>query len=112
MRACDSFERPCNQAESVVSHDGASALVEGTPLSSIRAPVLALHGENDARMNASIRQVDSAFRADDRSFGHHTSGGAGHGFLRQQRGADGAKLAASHAAWPRTISFFRMHLEQ
>lgn len=95
-----------------MSHDGTSALVEGTPLSNTHAPVLALYGENDARVNASIRWVDSTFRAADRSFEHHIFPGAGHGFLRQQRGADGANLAASHAAWPLTISLLRTHLEQ
>ena len=33
--------------------------------------------------------------------------GAGHGFLRQQAGREGANMAATRAAWPRTIAFFR-----
>ena len=36
--------------------------------------------------------------------------GAGHGFLRQQDGRDGANLAASQKAWPATIAFFKRHL--
>ena len=36
--------------------------------------------------------------------------GAGHGFLRQQDGQDGANLAASRDAWPRTIAFLRERL--
>jgi dienelactone hydrolase len=37
--------------------------------------------------------------------------GAGHGFLRQQSGREGANLRASQAAWPRTIKFLRRYLE-
>ena len=85
---------------------------QGTPLDSTRAPVLGLYGENDARVNASIPRIDSTFRAANQSFEHHIFPGAGHGFLRQQRGAAGANLAASRAAWPRTIAFFRTHLGQ
>jgi len=36
--------------------------------------------------------------------------GAGHGFLRDQAGRDGANLRAAQQAWPRTIAFFRSHL--
>jgi dienelactone hydrolase len=36
--------------------------------------------------------------------------GAGHGFLRAQDGRDGANMAATRRAWPRTIEFFREHL--
>ena len=83
-----------------------------TPLAETRAPVLGLYGENDARVNASIPRVDSTLRAAGRSFEHQVFPGAGHGFLRQQSGADGANLAASRGAWPRTLSFFRTHLGQ
>ena len=85
---------------------------QSTPLADTRAPVLGLYGENDARVNASIARVDSTLRAAGRSFEHHVFPGAGHGFLRQQRGMGGANLAASRGAWPRTISFFRTHLGQ
>jgi dienelactone hydrolase len=40
----------------------------------------------------------------------HTFAGAGHGFLRQQDGKDGANLAASRQAWPLTVAFFRTNL--
>jgi dienelactone hydrolase len=36
--------------------------------------------------------------------------GAGHGFLRQQGGQNGANLTASQQAWPATIAWFRRHL--
>ena len=37
--------------------------------------------------------------------------GAGHGFLRAQGDRDGANMRATAAAWPRTVAFFREHLE-
>ena len=37
----------------------------------------------------------------------HVYDGAGHGFLRQQTGKDGANLKAARAAWPRTIAFLK-----
>ena len=36
--------------------------------------------------------------------------GAGHGFLRQQDGRDGANQKAADAAWPATISFLKQQL--
>ena len=36
--------------------------------------------------------------------------GAGHGFLRQQSGRDGANMRATEKAWPRTIAFFKAEL--
>jgi dienelactone hydrolase len=40
----------------------------------------------------------------------HSFAGAGHGFLRQQDGKDGANLAATKRAWPLTVDFFRRNL--
>lgn len=79
-------------------------------LGSVRAPVLGLYGENDARVNATVPPADSAMRALGKSFQHVTYPGAGHGFVRQQDGQNGANLAATQAAWPRTVAFFRQHL--
>ena len=79
-------------------------------LSNTKAPVLRLHGENDARVNATIPAADSALRAAGVPFEKEVYPGAGHGFLRQQDGQGGANLAATQAAWPRTLAFFRQHL--
>lgn len=81
-------------------------------LGAIQAPVLGLYGGNDARVNATIPPAETAMRALGKSFEYEIFDGAGHGFLRQQDGANGANLAASRGAWPRTIAFFRTHLEQ
>lgn len=80
-------------------------------LDSVRAPVLGLYGGSDARVDATIPPADSALRALGRTYSHTIYPGAGHGFLRQQTGMDGANLAAARAAWPATIEWFRKYLE-
>jgi carboxymethylenebutenolidase len=80
-------------------------------LTSVRAPVLGLYGENDARINVTVPPADSALKAMGRTFEQHTFAGAGHGFLRGQDGQNGANLEASRQAWPLTVRFFREHLK-
>ena len=79
-------------------------------LASVRAPVLGLYAGDDARVDATVPPADSALRALGKSFDPHTFAGAGHGFLRQQDGRNGANLAASRQAWPLTLAFFRSTL--
>jgi len=76
----------------------------------VRAPLLGLFAENDARVNATIPAADSTLRANGRPHEFVTFGGAGHGFLRQQDGQNGANRTASQQAWPRTVAWFRQHL--
>jgi carboxymethylenebutenolidase len=94
---------------------GASVVYYGTSpktsdLPSVRAPVLGLYGGNDARVDATIPPADSALSALGRTFVHNIYPGAGHGFLRQQTGQNGANMAATRAAWPATIEWFRKYL--
>lgn len=79
-------------------------------LSSVRAPVLGLYGGDDARVNSTIPAADSAMKAMGKTYMQEIYDGAGHGFLRQQDGRDGANLAAAQKAWPATIAWFRRHL--
>jgi carboxymethylenebutenolidase len=95
---------------------GASVVYYGvspkTPeLESVRAPVLGLYGGNDTRVNPTIAPADSALRALGRTYVYSIYPGAGHGFLRQQTGQNGANMAAARAAWPATIAWFRKYLE-
>jgi carboxymethylenebutenolidase len=80
-------------------------------LESVHAPVLGLYGGNDARVDATIPPADSALRRLGRTYEHIIYPGAGHGFLRQQIGMDGANLAAARGAWPATVAWFRKYLE-
>lgn len=95
---------------------GAAVVYYGTSpdpaeLAGVSAPVLGLYGENDARVNATVPPADSAMRELGKTFEAHIFPGAGHGFLRQQQGQEGANLAATRAAWPMTVQWFRHHLE-
>lgn len=76
----------------------------------VNAPVLGLFAGDDARVNTTVPPADSAMRALNKPFEYHMYEGAGHGFLRQQDGRDGANLRATRAAWPETIRFLREHL--
>ncbi len=88
---------------SVVYYGGAPALAE---LTKVKAPVLGLYGENDARVNATIPGADSTMKALGKAYEPVILTGAGHGFLRQQDGQNGANMTATRAAWPKTLAFF------
>jgi carboxymethylenebutenolidase len=81
-------------------------------LQNVRAPVLGLYAGDDARVNASVPAAEAELQRLGRTFEAHFFEGAGHGFLRQQEGRDGANRAATRAAWPMTIRFLRQHLDQ
>ena len=94
---------------------GASVVYYGSSpapasLTSVKAPVLGLYGGNDARVNASIPPADSVMRQLGKTYTYHIYEGAGHGFLRQQAGQEGANMKATQQAWPATIAWFRRHL--
>ena len=80
-------------------------------LSAVRAPILGLYAGSDARVDATVPAADSALHALGRTYVYNTYPGAGHGFLRQQTGMDGANMNATKAAWPATIAWFRKYLE-
>ena len=81
-------------------------------LTKTKAAVLGLYGGNDARVNATIPAIDSALKQAGVPWQYAVYEGAGHGFLRQQDGQNGANLTATQQAWPRTVAWFRQHLEQ
>lgn len=96
-------------ANAVASYYGTTPAPE--QYAQIKTPVLGLYGENDARVNATIARADSASKANQAVYEPHTFTGAGHGFLRQQDGQEGANLAATKEAWPLTIRWFRKYLQ-
>ena len=79
-------------------------------LTSVKVPVLGLYAGDDARVNATVPRTDTVMRRLGKSYEVHFFEGAGHGFLRQQDGREGANLRASARAWPLTLEFFRRHL--
>lgn len=81
-------------------------------LPSVTAPVLGLYGSNDARVNAGIPGTEAEMKRLGKAYEPVIYDGAGHGFLRILDGQAGSNLKAAQAAWPRTISFLKRHLEE
>lgn len=77
----------------------------------IRAPVLGHYGSDDARVNTTLALAEAEMKKAGKSFQPTLYEGAGHGFLRQLTGRDGANFKAAQQAWPATVSFFRDHLK-
>lgn len=95
---------------------GAAVVYYGTSpgqeaLGGIRAPVLGLYGEDDARVNATVGPAAEKMKELGKIFVTHTYKGAGHGFLRAQEDREGANLEASRQAWPATIEHLKKYLE-
>ena len=84
---------------------------DASALAAIRAPVLGLYGEDDARVNATVGPAESRMKELGKTFLTATYPGAGHGFLRAQDGRGGANLAAALKAWPATVDFLGKRLE-
>ncbi|HYO14737.1 MAG TPA: dienelactone hydrolase family protein [Thermoanaerobaculia bacterium] len=84
---------------------------EAAGLAKIKAPVLGLYGADDARVNATIEPAQAEMKKLGKTYEPNIYDGAGHGFLRQQDGRDGANLKATQQAWPRTVAFLREHLK-
>ena len=83
---------------------------DSTALARVQVPVLGLYGGDDARVNATVPPADSVMAALGKAYETRFYEGAGHGFLRQREGREGANAAASRQAWPATIDWFRRHL--
>ncbi len=81
-------------------------------LRGVQTPVLGLYGGDDARVNATIEPARAELARLNRTYRVHVFDGAGHGFLRQQDGRDGANQRATEQAWPLTIEFLREMLER
>ena len=96
--------------DAAVVYYGRSA--DAGTIANVEAPVLGLYGGDDMRVNATIPDGEAAMKAAGKSFTKHVHEGAGHGFLRQQDGKEGANAKAAQAAWQETIAFFREHLEE
>jgi len=84
---------------------------ESARLAAVKAPVLGLYGGDDARVNATIEPAAAEMKKLGRTYEFEIYDGAGHGFLRDQEGREGANRKAAEKAWPRTVAFLRAHLE-
>jgi carboxymethylenebutenolidase len=94
---------------------GAAVVYYGTnpskpeDLAKVKAPVLGQYGGNDNRVNSTIEPAANAMKQSGKTYVYTIHEGAGHGFLRQQDGQNGANMKATQAAWPATVQFLREH---
>ncbi len=84
---------------------------ENAQLAAIKSPVVGFYGGDDARVDATVPPAEAEMKRLGKTFEPHTYDGAGHGFLRDQEGRDGANLKAATDAWPRTVAFFKERLK-
>ena len=95
--------------------DGAVVYYGASPdapiLGAIKAPVQGHYGGDDERVNATIAPAEAEMKKLGKSYTPHIYDGAGHGFLRQLSGQDGANMKAAEQAWPALLAFFRANLK-
>jgi carboxymethylenebutenolidase len=77
----------------------------------VAAPVMGFYGGDDARVTSTVKPTEDAMKGADKKYTAHVYDGAGHGFLRQQSGKDGANMKATEQAWPATLEFLREHAD-
>ena len=85
--------------------------IDEAMVAKIAAPVMAMYGGNDARINTTIPATEAAMKKLNKSFQKNIFDGAGHGFMGNQAGAGGANLKAAEQAWPLTIAFLQKNLK-
>jgi carboxymethylenebutenolidase len=79
-------------------------------LKTIKAPVFGNYGGDDARVNATIDPAAAEMKKLGKVYEYQIYEGAGHGFLRQQTGREGANMRATEKAWPVTLAFLKKYL--
>ena len=72
--------------------------------------MLGLYGGDDARVNSTIPAAEEEMNRLGKRYEYEIFEGAGHGFLRQQSGREGANMLATEKAWPRTVAFLKAEL--
>jgi carboxymethylenebutenolidase len=63
-------------------------------------------------VNATIAPAEATLARLGKRYEKEIYPGAGHGFLRQQDGMEGANLRATEAGWPRAVAWFHENLDR
>jgi len=90
---------------------GSADNTQEAALANVAAPVIGMYAGNDARINATIPGTEAAMKKLGKKYEVHTFEGAGHGFVGNQAGANGANLKATEQAWPMLVAFFKKELK-
>ena len=77
---------------------------DSAAMARIRAPILGVYAENDARVNDPLPQVSATMKALGKSFTYATYPGTGHGFLSP--GRKGNDTDQPDKAWKRIFEFY------
>jgi carboxymethylenebutenolidase len=93
--------------KAAVPYYGPGPAVEDIP--KIQAPVLAIYGENDQRINAGIPAIEEAMKANNKTFEKIIYPGANHAF-NNDTGNNWNEQAATNA-WEKTLAWFATHLK-
>lgn len=81
---------------------------DSADLARIKAPVLGIYGEKDARINQDLPRVEDFMRSTGKRYVAEVYPGTGHGFLKPGRmGSDGPQV---DRAWTRILNFYRENL--
>jgi carboxymethylenebutenolidase len=112
---CWGGARSFGYAAAQAALDGAIVYYGSSPetaeLARVGAPVLGHYAGDDARVNATLPPAEAEMKRLGKFYETHVYEGAGHGFLRQQEGREGANRTAAEKAWPRTVRFLKERLE-
>jgi carboxymethylenebutenolidase len=95
----------------------AAIVCYGTPpaksaMEKIACPVLGLYGGDDARITSTVDATTKSMADLKKTYEPHVFDGAGHGFMRQQSGRNGANLKAARQGWDEAIKFLKANLEE
>ncbi len=81
---------------------------DSTAFPNIKAKVLGVYGEDDARINASTPEVERQLKALKVNYKYDIYPGTGHGFLKP--GRKGSDTPAVEQAWGRILGFYKENL--
>jgi len=105
----DYAARQSNLSGAVVYYG--TAPTDAALLAKITCPVLGCYGGNDNRVTSTVEKTTQIMKDAGKTFTPRVYEGAGHGFLRQQSGQEGANEKAAKVAWDETIRFLKGVLE-
>lgn len=83
---------------------------DAAAIAKLKAPVEGHYGGDDARVNSTIDGAKAEVAKLGKSYEANLYDGAGHGFLRQQDGRDGANRKAAEAAWMKSIASLKKRI--
>jgi carboxymethylenebutenolidase len=76
-----------------------------------KSPIIGFYGGNDMRVNANIPIATAQLKAHNVTYEPHIFDGAGHGFLRDQAGMNGANMKATEQSWPMAVAWIKKHAD-